>query len=317
MEIDTNNRLIVIGGPTASGKSACALDVAKEFSGVVINADSMQVYDVLNVLTARPSNDDLAQAPHALYGVLPPSEACSAGRWQEMAVAAIKDAWAQGKLPVVCGGTGLYIRTLIEGIGAFPEVPDEIRERAMARLEEVGNQAFHQEVAQRDPVIAERLHPSDSQRLIRAWEIFEATGKPLSQWQAEVRPEPPLPGLKSATIVLLPDRADLYPACEARFDLMLEQGALDEIRQLDAMNLSADLPAMKALGVPEMLSYIRGEKSLDEARDWAKTTTRRFAKRQMTWFRNQVKPDLPVSAQYSKRFADEIFSFIRQFLLTP
>jgi len=311
-----SNTLVVIGGPTASGKSACALDVAEEFDGVVINADSMQVYEILNTITARPSFEDEARAPHKLYGVLSPTEACSAGRWQTMAIEAVREAWAEGKLPIVCGGTGLYIRTLIEGIGAFPEVPEEIRQQAMIRLKELGNEAFHAEVAERDPVIAERLHPSDSQRLIRAWEMFEATGKPLSQWQKEVKPVPPLPGLNVATLLLLPDRADLYPACEARFDAMLDQGALDEVRALEAMHLSPDLPAMKALGVPEMLSYLRGEKTLDEARDWAKTTTRRFAKRQMTWFRNQVEPDLLISAQYSKRFEDEIFSFIRQFLLT-
>ncbi len=317
MNKEVRNNLIVIGGPTASGKSACALDVAEEFDGVVINADSMQVYEVLNVITARPSQEDEARAPHRLYGVLPPSEACSAGRWQAMAVAAVKETWAEGKLPIVCGGTGLYIRTLIEGIGAFPDIPEEIRQKAMSRLEELGNEAFHAEVAERDPMIAERLHPSDSQRLIRAWEMFEATGQPLSQWQEEVKPEPPLPDLNAATLLILPDRADLYPACETRFDAMLDQGALDEIRALEALNLSPDLPAMKALGVPEMLSYLRGEKTLDEARDWAKTTTRRFAKRQMTWFRNQVEPDLLISAQYSKRFMEEIFSFIRQFLLTP
>jgi len=309
--------LIVIAGPTASGKSACALAVAREFGGTVINADSMQVYGVLRIITARPSEQDESQVPHKLYGVLAPSEACSAGHWQDMAVEAVQEAWGQGRLPIVCGGTGLYIRTLIQGIGAFPEIPGEVRDAAMARLEELGNPAFHQEVAERDPVIAERLHPSDSQRLIRAWEMFEATGTPLSQWQEEVKPEPPLPGLKASTVLLLPEREDLYPACEARFDLMIEQGALEEVRALEALNLDSSLPAMKALGVPELLSYIRNEKTLDEAREWAKTTTRRFAKRQMTWFRNQVEPDYLHSAQYSKRFDEKIFSFIRQFLLTP
>ena len=316
MDMTVTKPLIVIAGPTASGKSACALDVAREFDGVVINADSMQVYDVLRVITARPSEQDERLAPHKLYGVLPPSEACSAGHWQEMAVAAVKEAWAEGKLPVVCGGTGLYIRTLIEGIGAFPEIPADVRQAAMARLEALGNVAFHQEVAERDPVIAERLHPSDSQRLVRAWEVYEATGTPLSQWQEEVRPHPPIPGLRSVTVLLLPDREDLYPACEARFDQMIDQGALEEVRALEKLGLNPVVPAMKALGVPEMLAFLAGEKTLDEARDWAKTTTRRFAKRQMTWFRNQIDPDYQVSAQYSERFREEIFSFIRQFLLT-
>ncbi|MBC7908418.1 MAG: tRNA (adenosine(37)-N6)-dimethylallyltransferase MiaA, partial [Rhodospirillaceae bacterium] len=175
---------IVIAGPTASGKSGLALAIAEEFDGVVINADSMQVYDVLRVITARPSPEDEARAPHRVYGVLPPATACSAALWKDLAAAAMRAAWAAGKLPVVVGGTGLYLRTLMHGISPIPDIPDAIRAESRDRLARTGNAAFHAELAARDPVMAARLDPSNSQRLARAWEVLAATGRSLAEWQA-------------------------------------------------------------------------------------------------------------------------------------
>lgn len=305
---------IVIAGPTASGKSGMALAIARAFDGVVINADSMQVYDVLRVVTARPSPEDEAQAPHRVYGVLPPSVACSAAAWKELAAQAMNQTWAAGKLPVVVGGTGLYLRTLMHGISPIPDIPESIRAEARERLARLGNAAFHAELAARDPVMAARLDASNSQRLARAWEVLAATGRSLAQWQAA-----PMEGAVPArwlTFALLPPRDALYANCDRRFRLMMEHGALDEVRDLLALNLDPALPAMKALGVPELAELLTGAIDRDTAIARASQATRNYAKRQMTWFRNQLDKPEVVSAQFSERLTPEIFAIIRQFLLT-
>ncbi|MGE5545993.1 MAG: tRNA (adenosine(37)-N6)-dimethylallyltransferase MiaA [Solirubrobacterales bacterium] len=306
---------VVIAGPTASGKSALAVAVAEEFGGVVINADSMQVYDVLRVVTARPSPEDEARVPHRLYGHLSPAVACSAAAWRDDARAEVEAAWAAGRLPVVVGGTGLYIRTLIEGISPVPDIPDDVRAAARARFAQVGNAAFHAELARRDPVMAARLEPGNSQRLVRAWEVLEATGRSLAEWQAL----PPEGGVAAdwITFALLPPREWLYGNCDRRFGQMVEQGALAEVAALLAMDLDPALPAMKALGVPELAAHLRGEIDLDGAIAAACRATRNYAKRQMTWFRHQLKAPIALSAQYSESLKAEIFSKIRQRPLTP
>jgi tRNA dimethylallyltransferase len=307
-------KAVIVAGPTASGKSGLALRLAEQFDGVVINADSMQVYDVLRVLTARPGPEDEARAPHRLYGVLPPGELCSAGRWRALAAAECQAAWAAGKLPVVVGGTGLYLRSLSQGLSPIPDIPDTVRNAARALFAEMGNAAFHAMLHQRDPVMAARLHPSNSQRLTRAWEVLEATGRSLAEWQAE----PPIDqlGAEFASILIAPEREALYAGCDGRFLTMLDHGALEEVRALMALDLDPALPAMKALGVPELTAYVKGELSLDAAVAWAQQTTRNYAKRQLTWFRHQLDARLTLPAQFSERFSDEIFSIIRQFLLT-
>lgn len=305
---------IVIAGPTASGKSGMALAIAREFDGVVINADSMQVYDVLRVVTARPSPEEEAQAPHRVYGILPPSVACSAALWKDLAAAAMRDAWTAGKLPVVVGGTGLYLRTLMHGISPIPDIPDAVREDARARLARLGNPAFHAELAVRDPIMAARLDPANSQRLARAWEVLEATGRSLAEWQAQ-----PMEGAVPArwlTFALLPPRDALYANCDRRFAMMMEHGAPDEVRELLSMNLDPVLPAMKALGVPELAGWLGGAWDCDTAIARARQSTRNYAKRQMTWFRNQLDAPEVVSAQFSESIAPRIFKIIRQFLLT-
>ena len=305
---------IVITGPTASGKSGLALRVAEEFGGTVINADSMQVYSVLRVLSARPSPADEARAPHRLYGVQHPSEPCSAAAWRDLAAAAMAEAWAAGRTPVLVGGTGLYLRAAMEGLSPVPEIPAAIRAEARALLARLGNAAFHGLLAQRDPAIATRLDPSNSQRLARAWEVVEATGRPLSDWQTA-----PPEGAVAAdwlTFALLPPRPSLYAACDGRFRAMVAAGALDEAAAMAALELDPAAPAMKALGLAELMAHLRGEIGLDAAVTRGQQATRNYAKRQLTWFRHQMPAARPIAEQFSESLEQKIFPIIRQFLLT-
>lgn len=308
------NKLVVVAGPTASGKSGLALRLAEQFDGVVVNADSMQVYDVLRVLTARPGPEELARAPHRLYGMVSPDELCSAGRWRALAIAECQAAWAAGRLPILCGGTGLYIHSLVEGLSPIPEIPDEARQDARTLFAQLGNEAFHAALAQRDPVMAARLHPSNSQRLTRAWEVLTATGISLADWQKE----PAVDRLDADvhTLLLAPPRERLYAQCNGRFVSMVEQGALEEVRALMEMNLSPAMPAMKALGVPELAAYYRGECGLEQAVERAQQATRNYAKRQLTWFNNKIITKNVISTQLLESIYDEIFVVIRSFLLT-
>jgi len=307
--------VIVIAGPTASGKSAVAMDVAEEFNGVIINADSMQIYDGLRIVTARPSVEDEARVLHKLYGVLAPDETCSAGRWEKLCIDEIQNAWSQGKLPVVTGGTGLYIKTLVDGISHLPTIPDEIRDKIRSRAVEEGTEVLYQELRAKDSEMAERLKPLDKQRICRALEVLEATGKSLAVLQREIKPVPALEA-DYVTHVIMPPRPILYGRCDQRFDAMLAQGALEEVRLFAQLKLDANLPAMKALGVPELLAHVRGETTIDEARSVAQMQTRRFAKRQCTWFRNQMNEVEMHLAQYSESLRDQIYNKIRHFLLT-
>ncbi len=309
-------RVIIIAGPTASGKSALAIDLAREFSGLIINADSMQVYRELDVLSARPPERDLEKAPHRLYGVLAAADPCSVGRWLDMAVDEIRAAWAGGKVPLVVGGTGLYLKALMEGLAPIPGVDASYRAEATDLHKELGPEAFHGALASLDPEAAARIPAGDSQRLIRAYEVALATGRPLSDWQKDHPAQPPLDAA-FAVIVLSPDREILYEGVNQRFAWMMDNGALQEVRALDDLGLDPALPAMKAVGVPELRRYLAGETDLETATDDAKRATRQFAKRQMTWLRNQISADLPVFEQYSESLRPEIFSFIRQFMLTP
>jgi tRNA dimethylallyltransferase len=308
------NKAVIVAGPTASGKSALAVAIAEAFDGVVINADSMQVYDGLRVLTARPTAEDEARVPHRLYGILSPLELCSAGRWCALAAAACEEAWRTGKLPVVVGGTGLYLKALMEGLSPIPDVPDAVRQETRDRFAALGNAAFHAALAEIDPRMAARLHPGNSQRLMRAWEVLAGTGRSLADWQDE----PPLAPIAARffTMALLPERERLYAQCDGRFLAMLEQGALEEVRVLTARSLDPDLPALRALGVSELAQHLRGELSLTDAVAAAQQATRRYAKRQMTWFRHQLSADFSLSTQLSESLQGKIFANIRHFLLT-
>lgn len=306
--------VIVVAGPTASGKSALALDLARELGGCVINADSMQIYSELHVLTARPSAYDMAQAPHRLYGILSGHDVCSADRWARMAAAEIADCRAHGLLPIVVGGTGLYLRALVDGMSPMPVIPEDVRARTRALLAEVGNERFHALLAERDPAIASHLNVGDSQRLARAFEVFEASGQSILHWQSQ--PAHRVIDGSFFTFVVDPPRPLLYEGIERRFDVMMDCGALAEVRGLLATQPPADAPIMKALGVPELAACLRGEISPAEAISTAKQATRNFAKRQCTWFRRQIISNHTVNSQYSESLRYGIFALVRQFLLT-
>lgn len=308
-ERPTEPPVIVVGGPTASGKSALAIALAEAVSGVVINADAMQVYSALPILTARPGDADLARAPHKLFGVLDADDPCSAGRWREMALAAIDEARAQGRRPIVVGGTGLYLKALCDGIDDIPEVPASVRAALEARYDAEGGEAFKSTLAHGDPRTAERLPPGDRQRLVRAAAVLEVTGKPLSAWHEGASAEP---GIKTEAFVLLPPREALYGACDARFAAMIGEGAVDEARAFLALDLDPDLPLMKAVGLRELGRHIAGETTLEEAIEAGSRATRRYAKRQYTWFRHQMPDATILNAQYSERLSIEIFKKIRQ-----
>ncbi|MFM9843205.1 MAG: tRNA (adenosine(37)-N6)-dimethylallyltransferase MiaA [Dongiaceae bacterium] len=308
-------RIIVIGGPTASGKSAIAIALSRALKGVVINADSMQIYAELPILTAQPDAAARAAVPHRLYGVLSAAETCSAARWADMAWAAVDEAARAGLQPIVVGGTGLYIRALMRGLAPVPEIPPEIRLETRNLLQELGPEAFHARLATRDSAAAARLRPTDPQRLARAWEVVEATGRPLADWHAEGA----LPRLGAGFLpfVLVPDREALYAAIDRRFAQMARGGALEEVSALCRMDLPAQAPALKALGVRELLSHLAGETDLPTAIAAGQQSSRRYAKRQMTWFRNQLREAnfLSVDRNFTtslERITQEIFSIIRK-----
>ena len=304
-------KLVVVAGPSASGKSSLALRLAEAFGGVIVNADSMQVYQGVPILTAQPNEADLKRAPHRLYGVIPPGQSCSAGIWRQMASDACDSVWAAGKLPILVGGTGLYIRSLLDGLSPIPDIPDAVREESRALFAKLGNAAFHAALAERDPVMAERLDAANSQRVVRAWEVLAATGRSLADWQTE--PRQGGLGADSRIIAVTPPREQLYRNCDHRLESMLEHGALEEVRALTALDLDPALPVMKALGVTEFAAHLRGEISLPNSLAAAQQATRNYAKRQLTWFRHQIVTDLTISEQFSEIVFEKIFSFIRSF----
>lgn len=278
---------VLIAGPTASGKSSVALDLAARFRGTVINADSMQMYGELHVLTARPGAADRAKAPHRLYGMAPATEAYSVGRWLADVAAAIKEARKDARFPILVGGTGLYFKALTEGLAEVPDIPDELRRYWRAEADRLGSAALHQALAARDPTMAARLKPSDPQRVLRALEVIDATDVSLGEWQGS-NAAPLLGGEATLKLVIAPEREPLYAAIDARFDRMLEGGALEEVRALVGRGLDDGLPAMRAHGVRELAAFLAGTASLEAAAAKAKTESRRYAKRQMTWLRRYM-----------------------------
>jgi len=307
--------VVLILGPTASGKSGLAVAIAEQFDGVVINADSMQVYRDLRLLTARPDADMEARVPHRLYGTMDAAQACSAARWATLAKQEIDLALSKGRLPVVVGGSGLYVQALVKGFSPIPDVAPIHRQRAQSMLKKQGPEKFHAKLTERDPEMAARLNPGDSQRLVRAMEVWFATDKPLSWWQKQP-PEAPLLDQPALTIALMPERARLYDRCNLRFEAMVREGAVDEVKALMARGLDPDLPAMKALGVPQLAAALRGNLLLEQAVADAQMQTRRYAKRQMTWLRHQIVADIIDDAQDMERMSQNIFPKIRDFQLT-
>lgn len=278
---------MIVTGPTASGKSAVALSLAEKTGGVIINADSQQIYRDLRVLTARPTPEEETRAPHRLYGLLPADENCSAGKWLNLARMEIDWALSQNKTPIVTGGTGLYLKALLEGIAEIPDVTPEIREQAINDYDIMGKEAFSRRLRDIDPGFFARLKIHDRQRLIRAYAVWLGTGKPLTFWQQKGQAAP-YPGNRFDIYNIDISRELLYERCNRRFDAMLEAGALNEVKLLLSMNISNNLSIMKSVGVKELGACLRGEISLETAVDKAKQATRNYAKRQLTWFRNQL-----------------------------
>lgn len=310
----SNRAVVVVAGPTASGKSGLAVAIAREFGGVVINADSMQIYDALPILTARPGPADLDSVPHRLYGSLAPDDPCSAARWRDLAAAECRSAWAAGRLPIVVGGTGMYLAALMQGLSPIPDVPEAIRAEARARFEALGNSAFHAALAELDPTMAGRLAAGDSQRMVRAWEVWTATGRSLAEWQALPREG----GLDARwfTLALLPGRDALNAAAATRFQAMITAGAIAEAAAFIARGLAPSLPVMKVLGLRELAAHAAGTTDRETAVTAALAATRAYAKRQVTWIRHQVMASEVISTQLSESLITAIFPKIRLLCLT-
>lgn len=292
----TQASAVLIAGPTASGKSALALQWAQATGGVIVNTDSMQVYRDLRVLTARPTPAEETAVEHRLYGHVDASVNFSAGAWVADAARVLGELRGQHRLPIFVGGTGLYFKALTRGLSAVPPIPPEIRDDVRARLERDGVEALHAALARLDPVAAERLKPRDRTRIARALEVIEATGRSIADWHRDGLP-PLLPPGSFRALFLSPQRDESYARIDARFDAMLKAGALDEVAALAAKNLDPLLPAMKAHGVPALIRHLKGEITLEEAATIGRADTRHYAKRQFTWFRHQlpefewVRPD--------------------------
>jgi tRNA dimethylallyltransferase len=279
---------ILIAGPTASGKSALALRLADALGGVIVNADSMQVYRDLRIITARPTPQDEARVPHRLYGHVDAAENYSVGRWCRDVGEVLSELAGPGRLPILVGGTGLYFKALTAGLAAVPPIPPDVRSAVRGRLQPEGVRPLYAELIERDPQTANQLMPNDRSRIARALEVVLATGRSLYDWHREGLP-PLLAPERAAKVFITCERAELVARIETRFAAMLKAGALEEVRALAERKLDPSLPAMKAHGVPWLIRHLNGEISLDEAAAGAVMDTRRYAKRQLTWFRNQMK----------------------------
>lgn len=290
---ETAFKAVLIAGPTASGKSALAIALARRFGGVVVNADSMQVYRDLSVIAARPDAGETAQAPHRLYGHVDGAVNHSVMAYAAEAGALLAELWAQGALPIMVGGTGLYFKALTEGLSDIPAVPDMVRAAFRERVADLETPALHAELSARDPDMAQRLRPNDRLRVMRALEVLEATGLSLAHFQGSRRPGP-LAGLPALRLFLAPERETVRARIDARFDWMMAHGALDEVVALRARGLDPMLPVMRAHGVPGLIAHLDGRMGLDEAVTRGKADTRAYAKRQVTWFRHQMEGWLAV-----------------------
>jgi tRNA dimethylallyltransferase len=309
---------LIVAGPTASGKSALALAIAQRIGGTIINADSMQVYRELRVLTARPSSEDEVLVPHALYGVRPAAEASNAAWWRSAALQAMDGARATGCVPILTGGTGMYFAALTQGLANVPDPGAEARTEARGLLAELGPEALHAGLAKVDPATAARIVPNDSQRVARAWEVWRGTGMGLAAWQNRTLPPAPW---RFFAVRLDPPREALRQAIATRFAAMLRSGAVEEVRALLALNIDPALPAMRAHGVPELSGYLRGTLSLEAAGRRTELVTGQYTKRQATWFRHHDLAGAEASeiitsrftddSQLSERFLERIFAFIQ------
>ena len=306
------NRCIVICGPTASGKSALAMKLANELNGEIINADSMQVYNELKILTSRPSTNDAQNIPHNLFGIRKMVEPCSVNIWFKLAKKSISEIIDRGKVPIACGGTGMYIHYLSKRLSKIPEIPNRVRLQAREKLKIIGNENFSKELVNLDPLLGNKIPIGDSQRLTRAWEVMKATGQSLAAWNME---SDQATDLNLYHVLLIPDREILYRICDQRFLGFMDQGAVGEAETIKNMNLDPSLPAMKALCLSQIIKYLDGEMNLDDAIKQAQQKTRNYAKRQMTWFRNQLKPNFlykkPYDGSIDRDLIIEVIKFLK------
>ncbi len=303
-------RPILIAGPTASGKSALAMAIAERDGGTIVNADSMQVYRELSILTARPSPADEARVPHALYGFVPAPEAYSAGRFVRDAAATIAKAQGEGRRPIVVGGTGLYFKALLEGLSPIPEVQAEVRAHWRGEAERRGAAAVHADLVRLDPIMAARLLPSDAQRIVRALEVLQSTGRSLSEWQA-LSGEPVLDADKTLRFVVQVERSELHARADRRFGVMMQSGAIDEVRTLIDMQLDPGLPGMRAIGVGPIRRFLEGEIGVGEVLAQGQAETRQYIKRQETWLKRHMISWNYIKTQETESSVREIIAFIR------
>ena len=284
--MSSSHKIHIVAGPTASGKSARAIELAKAHNGVILNADATQCYADLQILSARPDADELAKADHRLYGIWQGDKIASVGDWLTAIKPEIEDCWKNDQLPIVCGGTGFYLKALMEGLSPIPDIAPEIRAEIIQNIESDGNSSIYERLARADPKVVKNIPLANTQRMIRAYEVYVGTGKPMSEWQAMPK-EPPFPQAEFELEVITLPREELYARCNKRFDLMIEAGAIDEVKKLITKNYPADAPVMKAVGVSELSAYLRDEMTIEEANELSKQNTRHYAKRQLTWLRNQ------------------------------
>jgi len=304
------NKVIIVAGPTASGKSALAIDIALFFNGVVLNADSMQVYKNMPIITAAPQAADKQKVEHRLFEIFEPSFRGNVADWVKLAAREIRNVWAEGKLPVVVGGTGLYIENLMQGTTPIPEIKDEIRQKVQNMIEKEGAPAVHEKLKDVDPVSFQKLNINDSSRIKRAYEVYLSTNKPLSFWQKKEMLHY-LPEADFFVIKICPSAQELDALAFERFDKMVEQGALEEVKNLCMQKLDLKLPAMKALGVPELAAYYNGEVDMQTAIQNAKLHTRQYAKRQRTWFNNRLKADYILHKCYKTPLPNDLFMLLK------
>jgi tRNA dimethylallyltransferase len=300
---------IMIAGPTASGKSQLAIDLARRLGGAVINADSMQLYADLTVLTARPQPQEMQDIPHHLFGICDSAHRASVAEWLGLAATAIANVRAAGQLPIIVGGTGMYLQAGLRGIAPVPDVPADLHQHCIDLYRELGGAKFRDALAGYDADIAARLVDGDSQRLVRAMGVAMATDRPLSWWQQQPHKGALLGSV--VTIAMMPPRPTLYDRINQRFDHMLMHGAVDEVARLMARQLDPGLPLMKALGVAPIAAFLQGDITKDDAAFIAKRDSRRYAKRQMTWIRNNFNAQITVEKKYSESLYEKIFSLIR------
>lgn len=307
-------KAVVIVGPTASGKSALALALAEKFHGVIINADGLQCYRDLPILTARPGPADEMRAPHRLYGFLGAREHINAAAWSERAAETISELSVSGQVPIIVGGTGLYLMALMEGLADIPAIDDETRAEARDMTARLGPSYMHRMLAERDPDSAARISVADPQRIARAWEVLEATGQTLTWWQKQ--PRRPAVAADYHSVLIMPPREVLYAACDRRFDAMVTAGAAEQVQELLSSGIDDQAPVMRALGARELAAWILGGSTKEAALAAAKAATRQYAKRQVTWFRHQFNASDTLNEQFSERLLQGIFNKIDGFLLT-